>query len=110
MKFETDYDVDFGQWIVRLETSVLSEHLAEDYYEVESYYATPRTWWDMFKETYATRWWFYWYSKRWGAPHYEQHTLRNRIKVDRYVNYPEANIIPDPRLGRTYPYERITPL
>jgi hypothetical protein len=102
-----DYDILYDDIILRFEAEVLSERLADDYYEETAYYATPRTWWDMFKETYANRWWFNWYSKRWGAPHFDQHSVTVKVKVERFLKYPHADITPDPRLGRAIPYERL---
>jgi hypothetical protein len=96
--------LEMGRRRVQMEAYVLQEHLADDYYDGQSdEYAFPKTWWDHFKETYGDRWWLRWWYKRHGAQ-YDHKSFPVRVKVERYANYPEADIT-IPRLGRPVPYE-----
>lgn len=103
-----EYQIDYDRLKLGIEAYVLQEHLAEDFYEGSREYVVHHSWWDMFKDTYATRWWATWFVRK-HLPKFDMHPMKIRIKVDRYLNYPEANI-QMPALGRPYPYERITRL
>lgn len=101
-------DYELGRKRVELESYVLGEKLAEDTYTDKKSYSTPKTWWDMFKVTYAMTWWLGWLVRRWPAK-FEYHWFSVGVTVERFANYPEADI-PLPSLGRPVPYERITRL
>lgn len=106
MEGSVEYDLDFNQWIIRMEMDVLAEHLADDYYQEILTTAGPTTVWDMFKETYGGRWWM----RRWVVKHPPKYTHKNhlvQVKVERWVKYPSADIMPDKRLGRAIPMERL---
>lgn len=105
MEGEVEYDIDFNEWIVRMEMDVLAEHLADHYYEETLILSAPKSWWDHFKATYQDRWWIRW----WCAKHPAQETRTShkvKVKVERWVKYPEANETL-PRLGRAIPYEKL---
>ncbi len=103
-----EYEIDFNTIKAGITAYVLQEHLAEDYYEGAKQYVVPHSWWDMFKETYATRWWMTWFVRK-HLPKFDTHWLKVRVKVDRYANYPQANVHFE-ALGRVYPYEKLTRL
>lgn len=101
-------DYELQRQRVALEVYVLSEKLAEDVYTDKKSYSTPKTWWDMFKVTYAMTWWLGWLVRRWPAE-FDYHWFEVGVRIERYAQYPEANIsLPD--LGRPVRYERMAPL
>jgi len=105
MHTEVDLDLERDEQIHRLESFVLQEHLADDIYIDAHPYTTPKTWWDMFKLTFAATWWLGWLVKRRPAQ-FERHVVKSAVKVERYASYPEANI-DVPQLGRPIPFESV---
>lgn len=101
-------DFELKRQRVRLETHILSEKLAEETYTDKKSYSTPKTWWDMFKMTYAMTWWLGWLVRKWPAE-FDYHWFEVGVNVERFVQYPESDL-PVPSLGRPIPYERVTRL
>lgn len=105
-KAEVDYDIVYNDLILRFETDVLSEHLVDNIYETTHHVRTPYSWWDMLVHTSREKWWGKilnkYYTPKWFDEYYPV-----RVKVERYLKYPQANIKPDPRLGRAIPFERL---
>ena len=90
---------------VKLEAFVLQEHLADDHYEEILEVTQPKTWWDHFKIDHLDSWWGRWLNTHF-PPEYDSQLHLVRVKVERYANYPEADI-EIPGLGRPVPYEKL---
>jgi hypothetical protein len=101
-------DLAVDEHIHRLEAMVLSEHLADDYYDRTLDLDTPKSTWQMFKMLHATSWWLGWLVNRWPVKYNTTHH-RCVVKVGRYVNYPEAHV-PIRNLGHPYLYEDVRAL
>lgn len=105
VKRDIDYDIDFNLIVHRFETDILTEHLASELYIGQTEFGYPRSTWQMFKTTHVESWWLGWLVRRRPVElHYEVKDVK--IKVDRYLKYPEAKVeFKD--LGHPIPYETI---
>lgn len=101
-------DFELNRQRVKMEAYVLSDRLSDEEYFDTKRYSTPKTWWDMFKDTYALTWWLAWFVSRRPAQ-FNHHNFSVGVRVERFAQYPEANISL-PGLGRPVRYERITRL
>lgn len=108
INYEEIMGLEFKDRIHQLEAYVLSEHLADDYYEDTFYYDTPKSMWQMFKFLHAASWWLGWLVKRWPVKN-NTTSLKTAVQVGRYVNYPEAHIAIK-GLGHPFLYETMRPL
>lgn len=105
MRLEVDYDIDFNMWRLRLETEVLKEHIADDYYHTTLERRVPASVWQMFKAEHMHSWWMSWLVDRRPVRHHVW-TETVSVKVERSVLYPEANV-PRPPLGRPFILEKV---
>ena len=103
--FSSDYMIDFNQWRVMAEKDMLVEHLADDFYYVDTIHSWPASPWQFFKDRHRDSWWLNWLVHRWPVE-YQQTTETGQIKVKRYLGYPEAEI-KSPRLGQAVPWETV---
>jgi hypothetical protein len=108
INYEEVLRTDFDDRLHILEGYVLSEHLADDYYEDTFYYDVPKSTWQMFKFIHAASWWLGWFVSRWPVKNNTK-SLKTAVQVGRYVNYPEAHI-PIKDLGHPYLFETMRPL
>jgi len=108
LRYEESLNGDLSEMIHRLEGYVLSEHLADDYYDRTLDLDTPKSTWQMFKMLHATSWWLGWLVNRWPVKYNTSHH-RCVVKVGRYVNYPEAHV-PIRNLGHPFIYEDVRAL
>lgn len=98
--FETQPEHLWNQVVLRMRAFVLRDHVASDTYE-ESV-RVPATWWQMWKLDHAPAW-----LRRHLNP-VEYESLSVKVKVDRYLAYPDA-AIRTPDMGKAYIYEQVTP-
>lgn len=99
------FDIDYNQVRHLFETDILTEHLASDFYYGSADFKYPATTWQMYKMTHADSWWLGWLVRRRPVRWQEQYQTV-KIKVDRYLKYPEATI-EFKQLGHPIPYETV---
>ena len=107
-KVHQDYDIDFGQVRISLETLILKEPLGHStetrYYDVD----IPANWWQhlktQWKDDFVTRW----LLRHWPVK-YKTRSVRAEFRIEHAAIYPEANIAM-PALGRAIPYHTIKEL
>lgn len=85
----------------KLTAKVLAEQLPPEHVErAETVsFSYPDGWWQMFRDTYRSRWWMRWSLARWPVrTRTYQQTVRFTLDLRRYWLYPHANV-PLPNLG-----------
>lgn len=103
--FTADFLIDFNRWRIMAEKKIVSEHLADDFYYVDTIHSWPASPWQFFKERHRESWWLSWLVRR-RPVEYQQTVETGQIQVQRYLGYPDAHI-PSSKLGRSIPIERV---
>lgn len=111
-KFAVEVDQDHLALIadrlaVRMETTVLADHLVADHYESHRWVNVPASWWQHFKDTYADSWWLRWLVRR-RPPIFDAQHVSMCVSFDRWATYPYARIKEDHRLGAVVYREEVT--
>lgn len=107
LSYSVEPDLVRDELIHKIETFFLAEHITDDYYwETVWHPSTPKTWWQMFKQTYSDRWWLKRHVRKHPVQFNTGSSQQVGIKVKRYVGYPDATI-QIKNFGRPWPFEMV---